>query len=55
MQRQHPVELTAPRSNLRSLVPRTSAPTLEHTLVRPDDQLRLGFALMSGRIDRHTI
>ena len=48
------VQLTAPRSFLRSLAPRAEEPSLEHTLVRPDDQLRLRFQLVNGRVDPRT-
>lgn len=49
------VELTAPRPLLRALVPSEAIPSLEHNLVRPDDQVRLRFELLNGEIDRDTI
>jgi hypothetical protein len=48
------VKLTAPRALLRSLTPSGPAPSLEHNLVRPDDQVRLRFELVNGAIDRDT-
>ena len=51
MQNEHLVKLTALRSLLRSLVPKTAAASLEHSLLRPDDQLRLRFELVNGQVD----
>jgi len=54
MQKEQAVKLTAPRSLLRSLMPSAAAASLEHNLVRPDDQLRLRFELMNGQVDPGT-
>ena len=45
------VDLTAPRALLQALGPRGTARSLVHTLVRPDDQVRLRFELVNGRIE----
>ncbi len=51
MQHEQTIKLTAPCSLLRALAPREAMPSLEHKLVRPDDQLRLQFELMNGEVD----